>query len=220
MAKHIVLFLALVLGACQSAPPQSAAPQQTARPASEPEQAAPREQAALQVKDDCNRYLADPAIDPIRARLAVELDAKNTPRMLADKSKPNKTEKAAILAYALKREECARIGFEWLRKSYVPMQLVLAEAQQAQSRLLLADLYGGKISYGQFATRRQAQIADSRARRVEFERLIAEKSPESQKGAQLIVDEYRKNAERDTRAAINLNKRNAEWMRLFKAVSQ
>lgn len=219
MAKHIILFLALVLGACQSAPPQPAPPQ-SPRPASEPDQTGVQEQEARQVKNDCNHHLADPAIDPIRSKMAIDLDARNTPNMLADKSKPNKAEKAAIFAYALKREECAKIGFEWLRKSYVPMQLVLAEAQQAQSRLLLADLYGGKLSYGQFATKRQAQIADSRARRIEFERLIAEKSPDSQKGAQQIVDDYRKTAERDTRAALNLNKRNGEWMRLFKAVSQ
>lgn len=88
-----------------------------------------------------------------------------------------------------------------------------------ENRLLLADLYAGKLSYGQFAAKRQALLADSRARRLEFERLAGQKTPESRDGAQQIVDDYRRTAERDTRAALDRNKRNMEWMRLYQAVS-
>lgn len=208
MAKRILLIVALVLGGCQS------------NPGHFDRSGRERERAGQEVSDDCKRRLEDPAIDPIRAKIVVELDGKVTPKMQSDASKPTMAEKGAILAYAVRREECARRGFDWLKKSYAAMDLVVAEAQHAENRLLLADLYGGKLSYGDFAARRQALLADGRARRVELERLIAEGSAESRKGAQRIADNYKRTADHDTQAALERNRRNMEWMRLYKAVSK
>lgn len=94
------------------------------------------------------------ALNPIKDKVAFDLD-RQTVAMLADKSKPTAKEKVVILAWGKEIQECQKLWQAYLDDRNITGALRNVEnAYDRANQYLLADLYGGKLTYGQFAALR------------------------------------------------------------------
>lgn len=85
------------------------------------------------------------------------LNAKQqTFQMLVDESRPSEDEKPLILSWATAREKCMQLGEEWRAANLPPPAQALIRNNFNDAMTLTADLYSGKITYGQYAKERQA----------------------------------------------------------------
>jgi hypothetical protein len=113
-------------------------------------------QVAFKCLPSCDMLFADPALDPIRTKVALSGVKDQTLEMRSNNSKPTPVEASAISLWDQKRHEC-EIGN--------PAQAMLNATPVAGSVLvnnledveqLIAELYDGQITYAQFAAQRSA----------------------------------------------------------------
>jgi len=78
-----------------------------------------------------------------------------TIEMLANNQKPTSVEKVALLKWGSLRQSCIQIQQDWLSKYQSSNINVIVNIGIAESKQQLADLYAGKITYGEFAKVRQ-----------------------------------------------------------------
>jgi hypothetical protein len=122
-----------------------------------------RAQAQAEMNAIADRWLAAqraPSIDPIRDKVYLGRDVRQTPLPLQVlDSKPKAEEKKALEAWheitAASRPELEG----WARK-YTPWGMPILALQRAASYSLLAKLYAGEITYGEF-NRQRMQIVTS-----------------------------------------------------------
>ncbi len=112
----------------------------------------------------CAGAYADPALDPIRARIPFDDDvaAKASMEYLADPGKPNSFERSVLQQYDAANRRC---WDAWDRVGTSPF------VQQSRTSVsaALAELHGGNATYGEFNRRRASAIADMQARLREAE---------------------------------------------------
>jgi hypothetical protein len=117
-------------------------------------------EAVAQEVQACNSSLADPALDPIRAKVAVLDPDKQTFAMRTNTDRVSEQDKPVIALWAQKREECQA---NW-RRSVAPIvaaQIVaVAESSAQVTDSLVAELYLGKLTYGEFAEKRAQNKAE------------------------------------------------------------
>lgn len=93
-----------------------------------------------------------------------------TLEMLADKTKANEQEKKAISAFSAERQRCIELGSAY-RRANLPMPVTLAlEEGGSSSTALLAKLYAGDFTFGEYNAARAANSANIQARLVEYDR--------------------------------------------------
>ncbi len=121
----------------------------------------PNVQSAREI---CAIAYGDPALAPVRERIPWDDDAavKAAMHFLADPDKPNDTERAALQVLDSANRRC---WDAWDKAGRSP---VVQSARSAVSAAL-AELYTGKVTYGEFNRRRAGAIADMRARLKEAE---------------------------------------------------
>jgi hypothetical protein len=115
-----------------------------------PQKQAADRAAALraQVEGYCRQLYSDPRIDPIRSKVPVGIGlSEQIPiQMMSNNEFPSKEEAPAILVWAEQRQRC----HEYQTSLFGPPPAHLEALRRANSQLM-ADLYGGAITYGEYA---------------------------------------------------------------------
>lgn len=108
--------------------------------------------------------------EPLRNKIAINLRPENaTLEMLADKSVPTEEERRLIGVYKIARDTCADQGASF-RASYAPPGYVAAfNGNLIRVNELLARLYGGDISYGEFNRARAGNVSVTTSQMAEVE---------------------------------------------------
>jgi hypothetical protein len=156
------------------------------------------------VNSYCRDLFRDPALDPLRSRVAMFSAKDTTFEMLTNQSTPNESERLAIVVLAGKKQACGRAWVSWSRhfSPPIPSQVaILHEVGTARLQFLLADLHGGLLTYGQFARKRQEQAAESEAQFERLRQLAAQQSADAAFRAQQLANEARKAAALEEQAA-------------------
>lgn len=172
MRFAIFLFVATaLLVGCATPHQRYLAAQQT--------QAAAARQAALNVRHEFERTIAaDKRLDPIRDKVSL-VDARDASlQMLSLKATPTAQEKRAIEAWYddSKAEWPVAMG---VVQRFWPWAVPIYEAERSAGLTLLAELYGGKLTYGEFNTRHLAlnskalQAVQARGAEIQREQLRA-----------------------------------------------
>lgn len=121
---------------------------------------AERLQAEREKSDACLVQLKnDPNLRSLYAKLPFDLTKAQPIEVLASNSKPNAKEKSALAAYSAEKERCLDIGNNWRKQTFPPEVQALANTYRAESISVLADLYAGKLSFGDAAKLRAKQAA-------------------------------------------------------------
>jgi len=104
----------------------------------------------------CISNLANnPELMVIRTKVALGGLDTQTVEMLANSQKPNASEKVALLKWDSLRQPCIKMSQEWLSQYGEQNISVINDRVANEFKVLLADLYAGKITYGEFAKGRQ-----------------------------------------------------------------
>ena len=112
----------------------------------------------------CISNLANnPELTVIRNKVALGGLDTQTVEMLANNQKPNASEKAALLKWDSLRQPCIKMSQEWLAKYGQPNISVINDRVSSEFKVLLSDLYAGKITYGEFAKARETLVSKANA---------------------------------------------------------
>ena len=119
--------------------------------------------------------------------------------MLADPGRPTEAERAAISAYVDAVDDCCLLGQSWRQRNYPAALNALLIQQWTRQKALIAQLYGGKITYGDFAN---AQSADDAKFQAEFAELAQKIQAEQaqRRQAQRQYEQQQSQAEQAIRA--------------------
>jgi hypothetical protein len=109
--------------------------------------AAPGVRQAEEVKQFCAQRFADSSIDPVRSKIVIPIVSTEAQpiEMLANRERPNADEREAILALANARIACNKFSYERLGPPPA-----YRSATQDRITAILADLYAGEMTYGEF----------------------------------------------------------------------
>ncbi len=100
------------------------------------------------VQGYCAQLYADPRLDPLKDKIVmpVSVDEPQPIDILANRARPTEKERAAIKVLSQVRKECN----DYAAKQFgAPPSY--RQKSQSEITLALAELYGGEISYGDFA---------------------------------------------------------------------
>lgn len=99
----------------------------------------------------------------IRTKVALGGLDTQTVEMLANSQKPNASEKVALLKWDSLRQPCIKMSQEWLSQYGQPNISVINDRVSSEFKVLLSDLYAGKITYGEFAKSRETILSKANA---------------------------------------------------------
>ena len=176
-----LLFGILLLGAC----------------ATGPDRGEQMRTEVARVRAYCSGLYRDPALDPIRTKVAVDHERDTTVQMIADKSKATDSEKAALLIWANKRQDCFREATSAMRRfspPIPPQSIAIDEAAFARAQFLMADLYNQVLTYGEFARKRKERAIEVAAKKQELRDLLAQRSEEARHRADQLTNDARRAA--------------------------
>lgn len=136
MKNHYGIFLlVLVLSGCESLMPKPIPPD---------------------LSGQCVAELENkPELAIIKSKVGLGGINTQTVEMLASNKKPTSAEKEALLKWDSLRQPCIRMSQEWLSQYGEQNISVINDRATNEFKALLADLYAGKITYGEFAKGRQ-----------------------------------------------------------------
>lgn len=80
--------------------------------------------------------------------------------VLSNSSKPNAQEKAALSFMATEGERCLDLGADWRKANYPVEVNALIETSRVNMLSSMADLYSGKITFGEMAKLRAKGLSD------------------------------------------------------------
>ena len=130
-----------------------------------------RQEKLAATKSYCESLYADSRIDPIRKKIPITLSMERPvpSRFMINDARPTDDEKAAILVWIERRQLCQQNYAEILGAPSA--HLSAARASNSQG---LADLYSGKITFGEFSRRynrnRSTYLQQDAAFRIEAQR--------------------------------------------------
>lgn len=108
----------------------------------------------------CGNLEADARYAPLRGRVALDNLAQQTDAMRNDARRPTRSERAALEAWRSTSDQCRRSTIAAARDAGVPdAQLALDTRLAEDLDALGGELAAGRISYGDYARRRQS-LAD------------------------------------------------------------
>jgi hypothetical protein len=166
--RRMTLVL-LALSGCAGSGPEKTAPVATPGPVAAFEIDADRSAA------ECEALMADPRLDTIRSRLAVNRVDDQTPAMLANRVAPSPPERRLVRLWGEKRLGCRASSEAALKR--LPRQLASVmrsghDGVQSQVEKLAA----GELSWGEFARRRAAIDSEMRGVWAEVETALLERN--------------------------------------------
>jgi hypothetical protein len=130
-----------------------------------------------------------------------------TLEMLSNPQKPTKQEKKSLQIWVDAIENCKLLGDQWRKKNYPISVNNILEQTSTQLKLLTADLYAGKISYGVFAKERAVKLAKLNNDLTEVVQKIQAEIKAKQE-QQAAVDEHRQQESASRQAADDEQRRN------------
>ena len=99
---------------------------------------------------------SNPDLQILKGKVVLGSLSSQSIEMLANDKKSTPAEKLALAKWDSLREPCNRISQDWRQSHYAPNVNAIMDKMFSDFKAALADLYAGKISYGQFAKIRQA----------------------------------------------------------------
>jgi len=115
--------------------------------------------------------------------------------MLADASKPDAADKLLLDAWSQRLKACYAQGQAFREHIVTPASKAILDAQQHAAEALLARLYGGELSYGEFNRARQEsydQFAGQAS--ASAQKMFDERAAQAQAGQQAALDAQRQAA--------------------------
>jgi hypothetical protein len=112
---------------------------------------------------------SNPELQILKGKVALGNVSGQNLEMLANDKKPSPAEKSALAKWDALRQSCIKQSSEWSHSHYAPNVAVILERLISQFKSNLADLYAGKITYGQFAKARQANSDNANAEKVNID---------------------------------------------------
>jgi hypothetical protein len=116
-----------------------------------------------------NALESNPELQILKGKVALGNVSGQTLEILANDKKPSPAEKSALAKWDSSRQPCIQQSLEWGHSHYAPNVAVIRERLVSQFKSNLADLYAGKITYGQFAKARQANVDIAKAEAVNLD---------------------------------------------------
>jgi len=111
----------------------------------------------------------NPELQILKGKVALGNVSGQTLEILANDKKPSSAEKVALAKWDALRQPCIKQSSDWSHSHYAPNVAVILERLISQFKSNLADLYAGKITYGQFAKARQTNADNARAEAVNID---------------------------------------------------
>ena len=108
----------------------------------------------------------NPELQILKGKVALGNVSGQTLEELANDKKPTPAEKSALVKWDSLRQPCIKQSLEWSNAHFAPNVVVIIDRLGGQFKSLLADLYSGKMTYGQFAKARQANADNAKAEMV------------------------------------------------------
>ena len=140
------------------------------------------------------------ALDSIRGRIALDSANNQAFSMLTDSNKPILQEKQAILAWGNGRDRCFALQrTENSAQDVNPQIMAVLDTYATSQQNILAQLYMEKITYGDFAAKRQAIATTTNEALTGIQGELQKRSAEARDRARQIAAQ----AEQNTIAAIN-----------------
>ena len=112
---------------------------------------------------------SNPELQILKGKVALGNVSGQNLEILANDKKPSPAEKSALAKWDSSRQPCIQQSLEWSHSHYAPNVAVILERLISQFKSNLADLYAGKITYGQFAKARQANADNAKAEAVNLD---------------------------------------------------
>lgn len=97
----------------------------------------------------------NPELQILKTRFPLTGDVPASLEMMGSEVRPNKNEKIALQKLDNNLYKCYLEGKEWRSKVYPPALNLASDEYITSQRAALADLYSGKIGYGDFIKRRE-----------------------------------------------------------------
>jgi hypothetical protein len=99
-------------------------------------------------QEQCRQFYSDARLDLIRDKVPVQMRIEEPipVQMMADNNLPTEEEKTAIIAWAEQRQLCQQAS-----NALLGAQPTHVEAIRSANSQAMADLYAGRISFGEFA---------------------------------------------------------------------
>lgn len=172
------------------------------------------------IRSYCDGLFADPSLDPIKGKIGLRNDEETTFEMLTDTSKPTDVEKAALVVWAKKKEDCIRQDIAGMRRSSVSNSLiVLTESMFQRFQFLIADLHNNAFTYGEFSRKRRELNDEYRTKKENIRQLLARESEDARYRAELLAIEASKAAAFAQRAASERYANQLRQMEMQKSVT-
>jgi len=129
--------------------------------------------------------------------------------VLSNNTKPNATEKKHILKFMDLIEGCSSEGSEWRTKNYPLVINNLGAKYQSDIKIAIADLYSGKLTFGELAKTRTKTMTDfmanllSEVAKIKEERAMQEEAVAKKAQSDLEKERQRIEAIRDRNAQLS-----------------
>lgn len=130
----------------------------------------------------------DSALLPLGSKVALASTSEQNFSMLTNASKPTKVEQALILVWGTKQEECIRLQKKANEAQRVAPQVrTLLETYATTQQSLIAQLYLGKLTYADFAAKRQGIANTTNEAIVNVQGVLAKQEADAQAKADQIA---------------------------------
>ena len=127
--------------------------------------------------------------------------------ILSNNTKPTAAEKKSILRFMESVEACSNQGSEWRAKNYPLVINNLGAKFQSDIKIGIADLYSGKLTFGELAKIRTKMMTDFIANlQLEVAKIKEERSLQEE----VIAKKAQSDLERDRQRAEAIQDRNAQ----------
>jgi hypothetical protein len=131
---------------------------------------------------------SDQALSPLGSKVALQSVSDQNFAMLTNSAKPTKTEQALILTWGTKQEDCMKLQKKANELQRTPPQIrTLLESYSTSQQALIAQLYLGKLSYAEFAAKRQAISSTTNEAIVGVQGVLAKQEADAQARADQIA---------------------------------
>jgi len=145
--------------------------------------------ALSEVRRQCESLFSDPALDPIREKVALFEASDQTFAMLTNQERARPEEKPAIALWFQKREQCNQ-NFNYTMQGKVPAQIVaVRDAANVASNSMIAELYLGRITYGELAEGRAKTLAEEKTAVANIEQALVAQNQQTQFQAQQLANQ-------------------------------
>jgi len=139
-------------------------------------------------RQQCESLMADPALNPIRDKVALFNTEQQTFAMRTNTDYVSSEEKSAIALWAQKRDQCQLIERPMWAKA-PPQIAAVANAARQLTDSMIAELYLGRITYGELANRRVKNAAEVRTTLANIQQALAVHNQQAQFQAQQLANQ-------------------------------